>query len=107
MRQEAHLDVVPGAFAAEGAGAGERELRLDVVLDLGRGGAQAVEGYQQHEGEVPGVHGVHDGCEHGSEDAAEREGFAGEGARDEEGRGHAGEYEVHCAGRWLWGVVVG
>lgn len=63
--------MVSCAFAASSTRAGERELGFDVMLDLGRGGAEAVEGYQQHEGEVPWVHGVHGGCEHGGEDAAE------------------------------------
>lgn len=95
-----YLDVVACAFATGSTGAGERELGFDVVLYLGRDSAEAVEGYQQHEGKVPRVHGVHGGCEHGGEDAAEGQGFARQGARDEERRGHAGEYEVHCVGCW-------
>lgn len=94
--------MIPCAFTTEGTRAGECELRFDFVLDLGCNGAEAVEGYQQHEGEIPRVHGVHGGCEHGGDDAAESQGFAGEGAHDEERRGHAGEDEVHCV-RVLYG----
>lgn len=93
-----YLDMVPCAFTTEGAFTGKCELRFGFVLDLGRDGAEAVEGYQQHEGEIPRVHGVHSGCEHGGDDAAEGQGFAGESAHDEERRGHAGEDEVHCVG---------
>lgn len=65
------------------------------MFDFGSCGAQAVEGYEEDEGEVPRVDGVDCGGEDCGKDTGDSEGFAGEGADDQEGGRDAGEDEIH------------
>ena len=72
-----------GALAAGRAGRGKSQAGFDVVLDLGRGGADEEEDAEQREGRGGWVESVDGRSEAGGKKAEGREALAGVGAVEE------------------------